>query len=45
MIFVGVLPERLRDKLVPRHSTHGIEHAKVANAALRKLRSHHFFAL
>src|SRR5208282_3630252 len=45
MIAVGVQPEGLRDKLMPRHSAHGVEHSKVANSALGELRADHFFGL
>src|SRR5271166_5084312 len=45
MIFIGIRPVKLRDKLMARHPAHSVEHAKVADAALRELRAHHLFAL
>jgi hypothetical protein len=45
VIFVGVLPKRLRYELVPWHFAHGVKHPPVADAALGNLRANHFFAL
>jgi hypothetical protein len=45
VIFVGLLAKRFGDKLVPRHLAHGVEHARVANTAIGKLRADHPFAL
>src|SRR5882762_7130456 len=45
VIFVGLLLQSRRDKLMPRNSAHSVKNARITNAALCKLRADHSFAL
>jgi hypothetical protein len=45
VIFVGMVTKSFGNELVTRHLSHRLKHPYIADAALRKLQSHHFFAL